>query len=120
MEKESPELINRKGVDQGLDHAHNWFNELERRYPDLTNDLPEGRSSTVMTEYNISAVRLMERSLGAETVLGLGMQTAGSPECVARTDAHGLTAAARLTLRGTPYTHTRAEPDTTERGSKEH
>ncbi|GBP56365.1 hypothetical protein EVAR_43304_1 [Eumeta japonica] len=31
-----------------------------------------------------------------------------------------LTAAARCTLRGTPHTHARAEPDTTERGSKEH
>ncbi|GBP30857.1 hypothetical protein EVAR_91598_1 [Eumeta japonica] len=61
-----------------------------------------------------------KRSLGAETVRGLGVQTAGSPECVAGTDARGLTAAARLTLRGTPHTHTRAEPDITERGSKEY
>ncbi|GBP08949.1 hypothetical protein EVAR_98586_1 [Eumeta japonica] len=35
------------------------------------------------------------------------------------TDARGLTAA-RLTLRGTSHTRTRAEPDTTGRGSKEH
>ncbi|GBP32379.1 hypothetical protein EVAR_25634_1 [Eumeta japonica] len=39
---------------------------------------------------------------------------------LAGTDARGLTVAARLTLRGTPHTRTRAEPDTTERGSKEH
>ncbi|GBP91016.1 Acetylcholine receptor subunit beta-like 1 [Eumeta japonica] len=64
--------------------------------------------------------KVRERSLGAETVRGLGMQTAGSPECVAGTDARDLIAAARLTLRGTPRTHTRAEPDTTKRGSKEH
>ncbi|GBP33043.1 hypothetical protein EVAR_18521_1 [Eumeta japonica] len=64
--------------------------------------------------------KLRERSPGAETVRGLGVQTAGSPECVAGKDARGLTAAARLTLRGTPHTYTRAEPDTTERGSKEH
>ncbi|GBP05595.1 hypothetical protein EVAR_71956_1 [Eumeta japonica] len=63
---------------------------------------------------------LRERSLGAETVRGLGLQTAGSPECVAGTDARGLTAAVRCTLRGTPHTHTRAELDSTERGSKEH
>ncbi|GBP33609.1 hypothetical protein EVAR_32107_1 [Eumeta japonica] len=42
------------------------------------------------------------------------------PELLAGTDARGLTAAARLTLRGTPHTRIRAEPDTTERGSKEH
>ncbi|GBP66570.1 hypothetical protein EVAR_44431_1 [Eumeta japonica] len=70
---------------------------------------------------SVSGVRkLQERSLGAETVRWLGVQTAGSPECVAGMDARGLTAAARLTLRGTPHTHTRAEPDTMERGSKEH
>ncbi|GBP09408.1 hypothetical protein EVAR_5827_1 [Eumeta japonica] len=80
---------------------------------------------------SVSGVRkLRECSLGAETVRGLGVQTAGSPECVTGTDARGLTsiysylsmdltAAARLlTLRSTP--HTRAEPDTMERGSKEH
>ncbi|GBP16992.1 hypothetical protein EVAR_8068_1 [Eumeta japonica] len=43
------------------------------------------------------------KKIDAETVRGLGVQTAGSPECVAGTDARGLTAAARLTLRGTPY-----------------
>ncbi|GBP41092.1 hypothetical protein EVAR_32545_1 [Eumeta japonica] len=31
-----------------------------------------------------------------------------------------ITVSARCTLRGTPHTHTRAEPDTTERGSKEY
>ncbi|GBP65062.1 hypothetical protein EVAR_46856_1 [Eumeta japonica] len=51
---------------------------------------------------------------------GVYVQTAGSPECVAGTDVRGLTAAARLTLRGTPCIHTRAEPDTTECGLKEH
>ncbi|GBP05406.1 hypothetical protein EVAR_76816_1 [Eumeta japonica] len=70
---------------------------------------------------SVSGVRkLRERSLGAETVRRLGVQTAGSPECVAGTDARGLTAAARLTLRGTPHTHIRAEPDTTECDLKEH
>ncbi|GBP02557.1 hypothetical protein EVAR_103318_1 [Eumeta japonica] len=70
---------------------------------------------------SVSGVRkLRERSLGAETVCGLGTQTAGSPECVAWMDARGLTAAARLTVHGTPHTHTRAESDTTDRGSKEH
>ncbi|GBP35307.1 hypothetical protein EVAR_20680_1 [Eumeta japonica] len=70
---------------------------------------------------SVSGVRkLRERSLGAETVRGLGVQTTGLPECVAGTDARGLTVAARRTLRGTPHTHTRAGPDTTERGSKEH
>ncbi|GBP55954.1 hypothetical protein EVAR_97667_1 [Eumeta japonica] len=49
---------------------------------------------------------------------GLGVQTAGS-RSFAGTDARGLTAAARLTARH-PHTRTRAEPDTTERGSKEH
>ncbi|GBP63097.1 hypothetical protein EVAR_50053_1 [Eumeta japonica] len=66
------------------------------------------------------SAKTTERSLGAETVCGLGVQTAGSPELLAGTDARGLTAAARLTLRGTPHTRTRAEPDTIERGSKEH
>ncbi|GBP20035.1 hypothetical protein EVAR_13801_1 [Eumeta japonica] len=62
---------------------------------------------------SVSGVRkLRERSLGAETVCGLGAQTAGSPEHIAGTDARGLAAAARLTLRGTPHTRTRAEPDT--------
>ncbi|GBP73825.1 hypothetical protein EVAR_54877_1 [Eumeta japonica] len=70
---------------------------------------------------SVSGVRkLRERSLGAETVRGLDVQTAGSPECVAGTEARGLTAAARLTLRGTSHTYIRAELDTTERGSKEH
>ncbi|GBP27988.1 hypothetical protein EVAR_83619_1 [Eumeta japonica] len=32
----------------------------------------------------------------------------------------GITVAARCTMRGTTHTHTRAEPDTPERGSKEH
>ncbi|GBP41493.1 Inter-alpha-trypsin inhibitor heavy chain H3 [Eumeta japonica] len=60
----------------------------------------------------IWSVNLRERSLGAETVSGLGVQTAGSPEYVAGTALHNFTAAARRTLRGTPHTHTRAEPDT--------
>ncbi|GBP09152.1 hypothetical protein EVAR_102489_1 [Eumeta japonica] len=57
---------------------------------------------------------------GAESARGLGAHMAGWSELVAGTDARGLTAAARLTLRGTPHTCKRAEPDTTERGSKEH
>ncbi|GBP62120.1 WD repeat-containing protein on Y chromosome [Eumeta japonica] len=68
----------------------------------------------------IWSVNVRERSLGVETVSGLGVQTAGSPECITGTDARSLTTAARCTLRGIPHTHIRAEPDTTERGSKEH
>ncbi|GBP59279.1 hypothetical protein EVAR_103235_1 [Eumeta japonica] len=66
------------------------------------------------------SVNLRERSLDAETVSGLGVQTAGSPEYITGTDACSLTAAAPCTLRGSTHTHTREEPDTTERGSKEH
>ncbi|GBP37658.1 hypothetical protein EVAR_23706_1 [Eumeta japonica] len=85
-----------------------------------------GRSPP-MLEYLISrgaigtwSVNLRERSLGAETVSGLGVQTIGSPEYITGTNASRLTAVARCTLRGTPHTHTHAELDTTERGSKEH
>ncbi|GBP24882.1 hypothetical protein EVAR_14216_1 [Eumeta japonica] len=71
-------------------------------------------------EWNNLIVNLRERSLGAETVSGLGVQTAGSPEYIAGTDPRSLTVAARHSLRGTPHTRTRAESDTTEHGSKEH
>ncbi|GBP92899.1 hypothetical protein EVAR_80622_1 [Eumeta japonica] len=43
----------------------------------------------------IWSVNLRERSLGAETVRGLGVQMAGSPEYITGTDARSLTAAAR-------------------------
>ncbi|GBP60808.1 hypothetical protein EVAR_85068_1 [Eumeta japonica] len=95
--------------------AHRTFNFTRGQHSEGQETLPGYHDQSV------SGVRkLRERSLGAETVRGLGVQMAGSPECVAGTDARGLAAAARLTLRGTPHTHTRAEPDTTERGSKEH
>ncbi|GBP49884.1 hypothetical protein EVAR_29497_1 [Eumeta japonica] len=60
-----------------------------------------------------------EAPLGAKTVNGLGMQTAGSAKYITGTDARSLTAAARYT-RSTSHAHTRAVLDTTERGSKEH
>ncbi|GBP19497.1 hypothetical protein EVAR_102044_1 [Eumeta japonica] len=64
--------------------------------------------------------KLRERSLGAENRVRARRADGRVAGVVAGTDARGLTAAARLTLRGTPHTRTRAEPDTTERGSKEH
>ncbi|GBP38994.1 hypothetical protein EVAR_95614_1 [Eumeta japonica] len=69
---------------------------------------------------NLREYSPFQRSLGAKTVCGLGVQTVRSPEYITRMDARSLTAAARCILRGTPHTHTRAEPDTTERDSKEH
>ncbi|GBP79496.1 hypothetical protein EVAR_59170_1 [Eumeta japonica] len=99
------------------------------RFPESAGD-PEELSvdspsySSIVTDYSgtigIWSVNLRERSLSAETVSGFGVQTVRSPEYITETDARGLTAAARLILRGTPHTHIRAEPDTTEHGSKEH
>ncbi|GBP76746.1 hypothetical protein EVAR_58470_1 [Eumeta japonica] len=60
-----------------------------------------------------------ERSLGAETVRRLGVQTVRQTGVYHR-DKRGITVAARCTLRDTTHTQTRAEPDTPERGSKEH
>ncbi|GBP84303.1 hypothetical protein EVAR_103591_1 [Eumeta japonica] len=39
--------------------AYNWFDEFKRSHFNLTDDIREGRPSTVTTENNISAVRLM-------------------------------------------------------------
>ncbi|GBP18364.1 hypothetical protein EVAR_14757_1 [Eumeta japonica] len=83
------------------------------------------RLCSVSTQTKMDGIFLVCRSdrylecENTETVCGLGVQTAGSPDHIAGTDARGLTAAARLTLCGTPHTRTRAEPDTTERDSKE-
>ncbi|GBP23379.1 hypothetical protein EVAR_22237_1 [Eumeta japonica] len=68
----------------------------------------ERHGSRTRTAIGIWNVNVRERFLGAETVGGLGVQRIGSPECVAGTDARGLTAVARLTLCGTTHTHTRA------------
>ncbi|GBP24883.1 hypothetical protein EVAR_14217_1 [Eumeta japonica] len=76
-------------------------------------------TATNFLTIGIWSVNLRERSLGAETISGLGVQTAGSPEYIAGTDARSITAAARHSLLGTPHTRTRAESDTTEHGSKE-
>ncbi|GBP68155.1 hypothetical protein EVAR_23306_1 [Eumeta japonica] len=78
---------------------------------------PEGTRSANVASWSVN---VRERSLGAETMSGLGVHTTGLPEYMTRREARSLTAAARCTLRSTPHTHTRAEPDTTERSSKEH
>ncbi|GBP51279.1 Putative uncharacterized protein FLJ37770 [Eumeta japonica] len=39
--------------------VYNWFNEFKRGRSNLTDDLPEGRPPTAMTEDNTSAVRLL-------------------------------------------------------------
>ncbi|GBP44964.1 hypothetical protein EVAR_84455_1 [Eumeta japonica] len=58
-------------------------------------------------------MNLRERSLGAEIMCGLGVQTVNSPEYITRTDARGLTAAARYPThfytRGARHYGTRLE-----------
>ncbi|GBP83868.1 Solute carrier family 22 member 3 [Eumeta japonica] len=69
----------------------------------------------------IWSVTLRERSLGAETVRGLGVQTMQYAGAYHRDERkRGITGAARYTLRGTTHTHTRAKSDTPERSSKKH
>ncbi|GBO98872.1 hypothetical protein EVAR_101187_1 [Eumeta japonica] len=74
-------------------------------------------------QQSLTANRDTERNpspkVAAETVRGLA-QTAELLKYITETDARSLTAAVRCTPRGTPHTHTRAEPDSTERGSMEH
>ncbi|GBP71349.1 hypothetical protein EVAR_57733_1 [Eumeta japonica] len=86
-------------------------------YECKTHEITEINKITI----GIWSVNLRERSLGTDTVRGLGVQMVRLTGVYHRDERkRGITVAAQCTLRGTTHTHTHAEPDTPERGSKEH
>ncbi|GBP08835.1 hypothetical protein EVAR_78238_1 [Eumeta japonica] len=80
------------------------------------------RLTTIELEFDetASAIYFEFYTQSAETVRGLGVQTVRLTGVYHRDERkRGITVAARCTLRGTILIYTRAESDSSERGSKE-